>query len=118
MEKGHKCRTVNSRKNEESTLHNISREQGTINLRTDINKTENITKRKQYKESGKLRELLSLTAYVDEDGLVDLHWEERPLSLVKFTPVQEDAMAKKWELMGREAGQGGGGGIGNFQDCI
>jgi hypothetical protein len=27
-------------------------------------------------------------------------------------------MAKKWELMGREAGQGGGGGIGNFQDCI
>ena len=38
LEKGHKCRTVNSRKNEESTLHNISREQGTINLRTDINK--------------------------------------------------------------------------------
>jgi hypothetical protein len=29
-------------------------------------------------------ELLSLAAYVAEDGLVGLHWEERPIGLANF----------------------------------
>jgi hypothetical protein len=33
-----------------------------------------------------------------------------------YAPVQGNAMAKKWEWVGREAGQGKG--IGNFQDSI
>jgi hypothetical protein len=30
------------------------------------------------------RELVSLAAYVAEDGLVGHHWEERPLGLANF----------------------------------
>jgi hypothetical protein len=29
-------------------------------------------------------ELMSLTAYVAEDGLVGYHWKERPLGLANF----------------------------------
>jgi hypothetical protein len=66
-------------------------------------------------------ELVSLAAYVAEDGLVSHYWEERPLGLANFTgkrgplvlqtlygPVQGNARAKKWEWVGRGAGRGGG----------
>jgi hypothetical protein len=53
-------------------------------------------------------ELVSLVAYVSEDGLVSHHWEERPPVLqTLYTPVQGNARAKKWEWVGRRAGQGG-----------
>jgi hypothetical protein len=62
-------------------------------------------------------ELVSLAAYVAEDGLVGHHWEERPLGIqTLYAPVQGHAGGKKWERMGREAGQLEG--IGNFQDSI
>ena len=51
-------------------------------------------------------ELMSLTAYVAEDGLVGHHWEERPLGLAKlYAPVQGKTRAKKWEWVGQ--GEGG-----------
>jgi hypothetical protein len=41
-------------------------------------------------------ELVSLAAYVAEDGLVGHHWEERPLGLANFNaPVEGKARAKK-----------------------
>jgi hypothetical protein len=36
------------------------------------------------KEMRAPRELVSLAAYVAEDGLVGHHWEERPLGLANF----------------------------------
>jgi hypothetical protein len=54
-------------------------------------------------------ELLSLAAYVTEDGLVGHHWEERPLGLANFLcPSTGETRAKKWEWVGRGAGQGAG----------
>jgi hypothetical protein len=62
-------------------------------------------------------ELVSLAAYVAEDGLVSHHWEERPLDIANFIcPVQGNARAKKWEWVGRGAGWREG--IGNFWDSI
>ena len=59
-------------------------------------------------------ELVSLAAYVSEDGLVGHHWEERPLGIANFIcPVQGNARPKKQEWVGRGAGWGKG--IGNFQ---
>ena len=58
-------------------------------------------------------ELVSLAAYVAEDGLPGHHWEERPLGIANFIcPVQGNARAKKREWVGRGAGQGEG--IGDF----
>jgi hypothetical protein len=59
-------------------------------------------------------ELVSLAAYVAEDGLVGHHWEERgPLVLhTLYSPVQGNTRVKKWELVGRGARQGED--IGNF----
>jgi hypothetical protein len=51
---------------------------------------------------------MSLVAYVAEDGLVGHHWEERPLVLqTLYVPVQRNARAKKLEMVGRGAGEGG-----------
>ena len=62
-------------------------------------------------------ELVSLTAYVVEDGLVGHQWEERPLVLQRFyAPVQGNARARKWEWL--VWGAGCGEGIGDFQDSI
>jgi hypothetical protein len=62
-------------------------------------------------------ELVSLAAYVAEDGLVSHHWEERSSVLQTLrAPVQGNARAKKWEWVGRGAGRGEG--IGNFWDSI
>jgi hypothetical protein len=50
---------------------------------------------------------MSLAAYVAEDGLLSLHWEERPLNLQRlYAPVQGNARARKWEWVGWAAGPG------------
>jgi hypothetical protein len=55
---------------------------------------------------------VSLVAYVAEDGVVSHQWEERPLVLRRsYAPVQENARARKWELVGWEAGRGEGMGV-------
>jgi hypothetical protein len=55
---------------------------------------------------------MSLVAYVAEDDLVSHQWEERPLVLRRsYAPVQGNARARKWELVGWGAGWGGGLGI-------
>jgi hypothetical protein len=46
-------------------------------------------------------ELMSLTAYVAEDGLVGHHWEERPLGLANFI------CPSTGECQGQEVGVGG-----------
>jgi hypothetical protein len=46
-------------------------------------------------------ELVSLVAYVAEDGLVGHHWEERPLGLANFI------CPSTREHQGQEAGVGG-----------
>jgi hypothetical protein len=54
---------------------------------------------------------VSLVAYVEEDGLVGLQWEERPLVLRKsYAPVQGNARARKQEWVGWGVGRGEGGG--------
>jgi hypothetical protein len=46
-------------------------------------------------------ELMSLAAYVAEDGLVGLQWEERPLGLANFI------CPSTGECQGQEVGVGG-----------
>jgi hypothetical protein len=46
-------------------------------------------------------ELVSLTAYVSEDGLVSHHWKERPLGLANFIYLSTG------ERQGQEVGVGG-----------
>ena len=46
-------------------------------------------------------ELMSLAAYVAEDGLVGHHWEERPLGLANFICRSTE------EHQGQEVGVGG-----------
>jgi hypothetical protein len=61
-------------------------------------------------------ELVSLAAYVSEDGLVGHQRKERPIGLANFIcPVQGNTRAKKWEWVGRRVGAGC---IGNFLDSI
>jgi hypothetical protein len=48
-------------------------------------------------------ELMSLAAYVAEDGLVNHHWKERPLGLVNFI------CPSTGEHQGQEVGVGGKG---------
>jgi hypothetical protein len=53
-------------------------------------------------------ELVSLAAYVAEDGLVRHHWEERPLGLAKFIyPSTGECQFK--EVGGSLVGEQGGG---------
>jgi hypothetical protein len=62
-------------------------------------------------------ELVSLGAYVAEDGLVGHHWEEGPLVLQRLcAPVQGNARARKQEWVGW--GSGLVEGIGGFWDSI
>jgi hypothetical protein len=56
-------------------------------------------------------ELMSLAAYVVEDGLVGHHWEERSLVLQRLY-----SRVKKWEQVGWGAGRGEY--IGKFWDNI
>jgi hypothetical protein len=46
-------------------------------------------------------ELVSLAAFVAEDGLVGHHWEERPLGITNFI------CPSTGECQGQEAGMGG-----------
>ena len=61
-------------------------------------------------------DLLSLAAYVAEDGLVGHHWEARPLGLASFI------CPSTGEYQGQEEGVGGlwseRGGMGDFWDSI
>jgi hypothetical protein len=62
-------------------------------------------------------ELVSLGAYVAEDGLASHHWEERPIGLEIFIcPIQGNARAKKWECVGK--GGGWREGVGDSWDSI
>ena len=58
-------------------------------------------------------ESVSLAAYVAEDGLVDHHWEERPLGLANFI------CPNTGECQGQEAGVGGLGSRagGGYRGC-
>jgi hypothetical protein len=60
---------------------------------------------------------MSLAAYVAEDGLASLFWEEKPVVLWRlYAPIQGNARAKKQEWLGWETGWGKG--IGDFWDSI
>jgi hypothetical protein len=63
-------------------------------------------------------ELVSLAAYVSEDGLVGHHWKERPLALQTLSAsVQVNTRTKKWEWVGGGVGgwgSGWGSGWGTF----
>ena len=62
-------------------------------------------------------ELVSLAAYVSEDGLDSHHWKRGPFILqTLYASVQGNARAKKWEWVGRVAGKREG--IGDFWDSI
>jgi hypothetical protein len=52
-------------------------------------------------------ELVSLAAYVAEDGLVGHHWEERPLGIAKFIcPSTGELQGQEWEWVRRGAARG------------
>ena len=55
----------------------------------------------QYELTSTPQELVSLAAYVAEDGLVGQHWEERPLGLANFI------CPSTGEHQGQEVGVGG-----------
>ena len=58
-------------------------------------------------------ELVSLAAYVAEDGLVGHHWEERPLGLANFICLSTGGTPGPRSGSGwvREVGRGGYGGL-------
>jgi hypothetical protein len=52
-------------------------------------------------------ELVSLAAYVSEDGLVGHQWKEKPIGHANLSAsVQGNTRAKKWEWVGGGAGGG------------
>ena len=57
----------------------------------------------QYELTSTPLELVSLAAYVSEDGLVGHHWEERPIGLANFICLSTG------ESQGQEVGVGGYG---------
>jgi hypothetical protein len=62
-------------------------------------------------------ELVSLAAYVAENGLVSHHWEERPLGLANFIFPSTGECQGQEEGVGR-LGSRAGEGIRDFQDSI
>ena len=67
----------------------------------------------QHYELTSTPELLTLAAYVSEDGLVGHHWKERPIGLAKFM------CPSTGERQGKEGGVGGWGrGVGDIWDSI
>jgi hypothetical protein len=61
-------------------------------------------------------ELVSLVAYVSEDGLLGHHWKERLLGLANFICLSTgEARAPKWEWVDRGLGFEG---MGDFWDSI
>jgi hypothetical protein len=60
-------------------------------------------------------ELVSLAAYVAEDGLVGHHWEERPLGIANFIcPSTGESQGQEVGVVGRGQGKG----MGDFGDSI
>ena len=67
----------------------------------------------QHYELTSTPELLTLAAYVSEDGLVGHQWKERPIGLANFICLGTG------EHKGQEVGVGGWGrGVGDFWDII
>ena len=70
----------------------------------------------QYELTSNPPELVSLAAYVSEDGLVGHQWKERPIGLANFICLSTR------ERQGQEVGVGGQGsrgeGMGDFWDSI
>ena len=63
----------------------------------------------QQYELTSIPELLSLAAYVSEDGLVGHHWEERPLGLANFIcPSTGEHKGQEFGVgeLGSRAGEG------------
>jgi hypothetical protein len=61
----------------------------------------------QYKLTSTPPELVSLAAYISEDGIVGHQWKERPISRANFICLSTgECRAKKWEWEG--GGVGGG----------
>jgi hypothetical protein len=60
-------------------------------------------------------ELLSLAAYVSDDGLVGHQWKERPIGLANFICLSTWVGVKKWEWGVRGVG---GEGLGDFWGSI
>ena len=58
----------------------------------------------QYELTSTPPELVSLAAYVSEDGLVSHQWKERPIGHANFICLS------KGEHQGQEVGAGGGAG--------
>jgi hypothetical protein len=56
-------------------------------------------------------ELVSLAAYVSEDGLVSHQWRGPLVLQTLYAPVQGNARAKKWEWVGGRVGGGARGGL-------
>jgi hypothetical protein len=55
---------------------------------------------------------VSLAAYVSEDGLVDHHWEERPLGLANFICLSMgERQGQEVGVGGESSGRGGSGGL-------
>jgi hypothetical protein len=53
--------------------------------------------------------LVSLAAYVSEDGLVGHHWKERPLGLANFIcPSRAEHQGQEVGVGGKESRAGGG----------
>jgi hypothetical protein len=57
-------------------------------------------------------ELLSLAAYLSEDGLIGHQWKERPIGLANFICLSTG------ERQGQEVGVSGGESMGDFWDSI
>ena len=66
----------------------------------------------QYELANTPPELVSLAAYISEDGLVGHQWKERPLVMqTLYASVQGNTRAKRWEWVGGGVGVGGCGGL-------
>jgi hypothetical protein len=75
---------------------------------THIHTHSKCKEEQQYELTSTPSELVSLVAYVVEDGLVVHQWEERTLVLRRlYAPVQWNARARKQEWVGWGTGQGG-----------
>jgi len=64
----------------------------------------------QYELTSTHWELVSLAAYVAEDGLVGHHWEERPFAWfckLYMPQYRGNTRVKKWEWVGKGAGYRG-----------
>jgi hypothetical protein len=71
----------------------------------------------QYELTSTPPELLSLAAYVSDDGLVGHHWKERPIGLANFICLSTGEYLGQEVSGSRWVGEWGGG-MGDFWDSI